>query len=498
MRKRSKHTLSHYRMITSKMGELTPIACVPVLPGDTVQHHTSALVRAAPLNTPVMHPVRVRIHHFFVPNRLTWPASEDGGWEEFITGGPDGDNAATFPTVLNGSDKKGVLQYLGVPPTDANATAVSALPLRAFGLIYNEYYRDQDIIPERDWESNVLPTIAWEKDYFTTSRPWTQKGPDVTIPIRGDVIGGNVNDPSASGPSPTWETAGGTNLGQTLSDVGSGGDEFGLYPADQAANSPGEALVKFAVGTRIGAYVENASASVNDFREAFAIQRYQEARARYGSRFTEYLRYLGITPSDARLQRPEYLGGGVTRLQFSEVLQTTPGAEGEAGVGDLYGHGIAGARTNRYRKFFEEHGFIISVMSVRPKAIYVDGVPREWLKRTKEDFFQRELVHLGQQAIKGTEIHAEQEPSVVFGYQDRYDEYRQQWSQVSQDFRDTLTSWHLGRLLPNTVTLNDDFINCRPDDRIFQVQEGDNLWIMCNHHMVARRLLPKRARPRIL
>lgn len=492
MKKRSKHTLSHYRLVTARMGELFPIACVPVLPGDTVQHHTSALVRCAPLNTPVMHPVRVRIHHFFVPNRLTWPVTEDGvGWENFITGGPDGNNSVTVPTVNTGTggSKKPLLQYLGVPPTTQNFT-VSALPLRAVNLIINEYYRDQDLQPERTLSDNSLPFCAWEKDYFTTCRPWTQKGSDVTIPISGEVIGTGQD-------SPQWEDEQGGPLGATFSDFGTGGDEFGLHV--RQAGDPGIESVRFQANTPIGAQVISAGASVNDFREAFALQRYQEARARYGSRFTEYLRYLGITPSDARLQRPEYLGGGATRLNFSEVLQTTPSdSPDEAGVGDLYGHGIAGARTNRYRKFFEEHGYIISMMSVRPKTIYVNGVPREWLKRTKEDFYQRELVNLGQQPVSTREVAWDAEES-VFGYQDRYDEYRTHWSQVSQDFRDLLSSWHLGRIIEGEgATLNAQFIQCRADDRIFQVEGVDNLWIMANHHIVARRLLPKRARPRIL
>lgn len=491
MRKRSKHTLSHYRMVTAKMGELFPISCVPVLPGDTVQHHTSALVRAAPLNTPVMHPVSCRIHHFFVPNRIVWPVTENGGWENFITGGEDGNNNFTVPQyeTQDVNDKKGILEYLGVPPTTANIR-VNALPLRAVNLIYNEYYRDQDLVPKRDLEDNTLPRIAWEKDYFTTARPWTQKGDDVTIPIRGAVVG-------SGGHSPTWADAQGNVLGITGSDVGSSADK-GLFPVGQAnSNLPD---VRFAEDIPIGAEVLNAAASVNDFREAFALQRYQEARARYGSRFTEYLRYLGITPSDARLQRPEFLGGGTSRLQFSEVLQTTPGDEGEAGVGDLYGHGIAGARTNRYRRFFEEHGYIISLMSVRPKTIYVNGIPREFLKQTKEDYFQKELVHLGQQAVAKRELYWGSNSQDIFGYQDRYDEYRQQWSQVSQDFRDLLASWHLGRNIANgtAATLNQEFVECTPSDRIFQVQSGDNLWIMANHHMVARRLVPKRASPRIL
>ena len=153
------------------------------------------------------------------------------------------------------------------------------------------------------------------------------------------------------------------------------------------------------------------------------------ARARYGSRYVEYLRYLGVKSSDARLQRPEYLGGGKQTIQFSEVLQT---AEGTDPVGELRGHGIGAVRSNRYRRFFEEHGYVFTFMSVRPKTIYVQGLPRTFNRRTKEDFFQKELQAIGQQEVLNKELYASHsQPNGVFGYQDRYDEYRRQEPTVS-------------------------------------------------------------------
>lgn len=367
--KRSKHTLSHYRMVTANMGELFPVQCVPVLPGDTMQGSTSALIRVSPLNTPVMHPVTVRTHTFFVPNRIVWD-----GWEDFITGGNDGQGEGqTLPTSAVISDKKSVTSYLGVPPV--TGVPVSLLPVRAANLIYNEYYRDQDLVPEVALDSFALPKIAWEKDYFTTSRPWSQRGPEVTLPL-----GTSADVKTAAGI--------GTNVA-VYSDAAAS-----LQHLDTSGLA---ALVDTQPGTTTQALYADlanaASPAVNDFRAAFALQRYQEARARYGARFTEYLRYLGINPSDARLQRPELLGGGTTRLNFSEVLQTAPttgrGGPGgaELGVGDLYGHGIAGMKTGKWRKFFEEHGYVITMMSIRPKSIYLNGIPREFLKTTKEDFF---------------------------------------------------------------------------------------------------------------
>jgi len=485
--KRSKHTLSHYRMVTGNMGELMPISCIPVLPGDTLQHSTSALVRVSPLNTPVMHPVTVRLHHFYCPNRILWD-----GWEDFITGGPDGTNTDPIPTVETTGGSKSILSYLGCPPIPG--IDVNALPLRACNLIYNEYYRDQDLQNKRDDESlNFGMRCSWEKDYFTSARPWSQKGPSVSLPMGGTA-------PIVSPP--------GASTGQEVH-VGDGDrDADNPYHWDMNSGTPPK--LEYGANTvgpgapLLADLTQAESPDINDWRAAFSIQRYQEARARYGSRFTEYLRYLGINPSDARLQRPEFLGGGSTRLNFSEVLQTAPtdasgGAEPNAvGIGDMFGHGIAGIRSNKYRKFFEEHGYVITMLSVRPKSIYMNGVPRDFLKTTKEDFYQKELTNLGQQEVYQAELYAENDRD-VFGYQDRYHEYRSQPSSVSQEFRDTLNAWHLARELEPDVTLNASFVECEPSTRIFQIEEGvDTLWIMANHNIVARRLVPKTARPRIL
>ena len=479
--KRSKHTLSYYRMHTAGMGELFPVGCMPVLPGDTVQHHTSAVIRVTPLNTPVMHPVSVRIHHWYVPNRITWPVTENGGWEEFITGGPSGTNTQTPPQITATGDKKSLMAYLGVPPIAAGKS-VTELPVRAVNLTWNRRYRDQDLQVERAANDNTVPRCAWEKDYFTTARPWASKGNPVTLPlgtrapVKADVSSGaNIALRNSDNPvSTVLMGTGGANLTRTAN-AGTGTDD--LY-ADLAAAS---------------------QIDINAFRAGFALQRYQEARSRYGSRFTEYLRYLGVTPSDARLQEPEFLGGGTARLNFSEVLQTTPASQGGTnGVGDLYGHGIAGARTNAYRKFIEEHGYIITLMSVRPKALYMNGLHREWRKTTKEDFYQRELVHLGQQEVKTEEVVGGASASSVFGFQDRYGEYREMPSLIGEDFRDVLNSWHLGRDLTGTPALNAAFVECKPADRIYQVTTNDPLWCMINHHVVARRLIPKRSNPRIL
>ena len=227
--------------------------------------------------------------------------------------------------------------------------------------------------------------------------------------------------------------------------------------------------------------------SVNALREALALQRYEEARARYGSRYIEYLRFLGVKSSDARLQLPEYLGGGRQVIQFSEIMQT---AEGTNPVGTLRGHGLAAMRSNRYRRFFEEHGYVMTLMSARPKTVYANGLFRHWNRRTKEDFWQKELEHIGQQEVLNKEVYAAHaSPNGVFGYQDRYDEYRRSESLISGEFRTTLDFWHMARIFGSQPALNGTFVSCAPTERIFAVPSVDNLWIMAKHSIQARRLI---------
>lgn len=495
--KRSKFSLSHYKLLSCDMGELVPVGAVEVLPGDTVQHATSALVRASPMLAPVMHPVHIRIHHWFVPYRLIWD-----DWEDFITGGPDGNNASTFPTITfgggSGAAVGSLADYLGVTPL-VNNLEVSALPFRAYALIWNEWYRDQDLQTEltidttdgADTTTNTtLQNCNWEKDYFTSARPWEQKGPAVTIPLSGNApvmgIGAEAagNAYVASALSTKWSNETTANSSNPHLEGNSG--------------SPNKIVMntKNVAGTNYPDVYADLSAasgvSINDLREALAIQRFEEARARYGSRYVEYLRYLGVRSSDARLQRPEYLGGGRQTLQFSEVLQTAPDAT-TGFVGTMRGHGIAALRSRRYRRFFEEHGVVLSLMSIKPKTMYAQGLQRMWNRRVKEDFWQRELQHIGQQEVLNKEVYAAHAtPAGVFGYQDRYDEYRRVESSLGGEFRTTtLDYWHFARIFASDPALNATFVKCVPTERTFASSTNDVLYVMAMHSIQARRMLSK-------
>lgn len=486
--KRAKHSLSNYKLLSCDLGELVPIGITEVLAGDSIQQSTNALVRAAPLLAPVMHPVNISISHWFVPHRLVW---ED--WESFITGGSDGMDASVHPTISIVNPAVGTLaDYLGIPPGTYTAT-FSALPFRAYAMIFNEWFRDQDLVTPlvidltsgADTTTNTtLQNGAWEKDYFTSSRPWEQKGPAITIPLgtTAPVGGIGVASGTASNVSAFGATAAQDWTSQpSWTALDAGADEIVIRGQTAAA-----------VGTnnrpQIFADLSNASAvTVNVLREALALQRYEEARARYGSRYTEYLRYLGVRSSDARLQRPEYLGGGKQTIQFSEVLQT---GEGSDPVGTLRGHGISSMRSNRYRRFFEEHGYVLTLLTARPKTIYANGMARHWNRTTKEDYWQKELEHIGQQAVLNKEVYAPHaSPNNTFGYQDRYDEYRRTFSTIAGEFRTTLDFWHFARQFGSAPSLNADFVKCVPTEEPFAVPSEDTLQIMARHSIQARRLV---------
>lgn len=485
-RSRARHNLGHYRLLTGDMGQILPIGCVEVLPNDVIRHNASAMIRMTPLIAPVYHPSDVRIHHFFVPNRIVWD-----GWEDFITGGSDGNDASSPPTISTTGTANDLLDYFGIPLV--SGIDINAMPIRAFNAIFNYYYRDQDLVTERTTDQLDVPNCAWQKDYFTTARPWTQKGTDVVLPLGteapvrglgfvGSAFPGSNGTVQESGQSPANTTF--TNYEGTTS------SELLVQEDPNASGYP-----------RIYADLADATgATVPTVRRVFALQRIAEARARYGSRHSEYLRYaFDAQPADSRLQNPEYLGGGRVRVSVSEVLQTAPETDQtdatDYGVGDMYGHAIASLRSNTYQRKFQEHGYIISLLSVRPKTLYLDGIPRHWLRQDRDEYFQPELAHVGQQAIKNNEVFAVSTASgdETFGYQDQYREYREQPSQVAGEFRSTLNYWHQGRDFASAPALNSTFVECDPTKRIFTEQSAHSMWIMVNHSITANRVVPRNA-----
>jgi hypothetical protein len=467
------HNLSHYRNLTCDQGELVPISTVEVLPGDTFQHHTSLLIRTNPLLAPVMHPVSVTIHHWFVPFRIIW-----SDWEDFITGGEDGLDATGFPFISSGASSTvgSLADYLGVSP--GTTQNVCALPFRAYNLIYNEWYRDQqlqtaqtiDLTSGADTTTNTsLLNVNWEKDYFTTARPDEQLGAAVSLPLGTEAP---VERKGGGGPT-------------TYNDVST--DANGQAYFDIISNQ--------STDNQLIADLSNATAAtIDELREAFALQKFAEWRNLYGGRYAEYIKALGVKCSDARLQRPEYLGGGKSTIQFSEVLATSDTVNNE--IGELKGHGIAAVRSNKYRKPFEEHGMVISLLNVKPRTMYADTLHKMYRRTTREDYWHKELESLGQQEVQNHEVYAAHAaPTGTFGYQDRYDEYRRHPSTVHGEFRTTLDHWHMARKFSSDPALNSTFVTSNPTDRIYATTTGtDQLYIMAQHRIAARRLVSKVAR----
>lgn len=483
---RSRHNLSHHRLLTFDGGYLVPIACMEVLMGDTFVHQTRALLRAATLVTPVMHPVDVRIHHWYVPNRILWD-----DWDEFITGQ---DPELVIPTITFDADVHdyGLLDHFGVPKHDG--IEVNALPIRAYNAIWNEFYRDQDLMSAADPDDLTLKRVCWQKDYFTSARATPQQGSAIKIPfaagVKAPVLGIGLES--------TWSASSEVSFlqtdGTTYTGPGDAADEFNeqLVVATETSGSvgPNNKPQIFADLSQ----AEGGGIDINEFRMAMAMQRHLEARNRYGSRIQDYLAYHGIRPRDGRLDLPEYLGGGKQTISFSEVLATAEGNNTD--VGDMAGHGIAALRTRRYGRFFAESGWLISVMSVRPRTMYMQQFHRQWLRRVKDDYWQKEYEYFGPQAVLVKEVYGlHANATDVFGYNGRHDEYRRHPSYVSGAFRDSTDDmWHMARSFDQSPVLNQSFVECVPTDRIYADTSEPEFRAMVAHDIRAKRLVSKRAR----
>lgn len=237
-----------------------------------------------------------------------------------------------------------------------------------------------------------------------------------------------------------------------------------------------------------------SAVDIEDLRVAGAMQRFQELIAKFGHTLPEFYRLFGVAPQDSRMQWPEMIGSGNSVIQFSEVLQT---AEGTDPVGELRGHGIAAARSNRFTYRVQEDCLILSLMCVRPRTVYMNGLNKLWNRTSRWDYFMPALQNLGQQPILNKEVNAAHaSPSGVFGYQDQYDEYRRIPSRVSGEFRDTLDFWHMARDVPNTAALNSSFVKANPTDRVYATS-ADQLQVRIDNQIRAKRLVYKTSRPEL-
>lgn len=497
---RSMFDLSYSKLFDCDMGQLIPVMCDEVVPGDFIKIGNQAVVRFQPMIAPILHEINVYVHYFFVPYRILWDC-----WEEFITGGVTGDDVPTLSVMAGSGIHRTIYtlwDYFGLP-LDNNVQGAYPLsfPFRAYNLIYNEYYRDETLQPEIDIVNNfVILNRNWEKDYFTSSLPWQQRGTGPALPITGTTHA-EFSSSLAERYSGTPENA--------VDPLGVRNDGSNYHV--QISSAPGSFSTTAA--NLINALSDNNTVDLStastfdiaDLRLAFQIQKWLERNARCGARYTEFLQaHFSVSPRDERLQRPEYIGGTKAPIIVSEVLQTSS-TDTESPQGNMAGHAISVNEGYAGKYHVKEYGLIMGIMSVMPRTVYASqGVPRQWLKCTKFDFFFPEFVNLSEQAIENAEVCAVDSDAShnagLFGYQGRYDELRQKTNMICGAMRTTFDYWHLARIFnpASPPDLNSTFITCEPDKRIFAVENVRGLIVHFSNLIKAFRPLPLSAEPGLI
>lgn len=513
---RNKFDLSHDRKMSLNMGDLVPILCQEVLPGDQFRVSSEVFMRMAPMLAPMMHNVNVTVHYFYVPNRILWD-----NWESFITGGRLGTSAPVAPAIRINSETVGtgkfftgtLADYLGLPTIPIENVVpeaevnINSLPFRAYQLIYDEYYRDQNVqasldiskadgvIVGNNAEFAKLTTLrrrAWEKDYFTSAQPNAQRGAEVLIPIDTVAESADIayrpysNIFNEDGTAVTDDTLLGSNS-VTLSGNALIGNKVTNSTVGQRSRVENIESVT----------ATNGSATIEDLRTSTMLQKFLELMQRGGSRLKEVIKaHFNVNTKDGRLQRPEYLGGGKQPMKISEVLSTFQGETGNP-QGNMAGHGISGGSSNSFNRFFEEHGFVIGILSVLPVPAYQQGIPRMFTQRdTRLKYYWPSFANLGEQEVINHELYYDHtddtENFLTFGYQSRYCEYKYVQPTVHGDMRSSLAFWHMGRIFESRPLLNESFIQSDPTNRIFAVESESvhKLYCQVYNRVDALRPLP--------
>lgn len=566
--KRNLFNLSYSNRFSCKLGQLVPIFCKPVVPGDTFKVSSEIFIRTAPLVSPMYQEMKVYVHYFYVPNRLIMDK-----WEQFIS--PHATLQEPNPTELVlphidmrpdfGSTRNDLLpeqlfstgellDFLGYNRTDYHKK-VSLLPINAYNLIYQQYYRDQNlgkastiddpvILNEAryypvDWtDENAsyanltgeeltsyfkLRQKAWKKDYFTSALPFTQRGADVRIPLygNGDITaksgyendyfipsGGFIGDYHYNDPIHFR----GNFIDNDLQSLFTNPSDFSSY-VNVAYSTPDNASPQMPIRPQVGFFgssipssltdekeyqsINNLAkrltldleqvnaATINEFRRALALQKYFETSARVGGRYKEFvLGHFGVNVPDGRLQRAEYLGGGMQILNIGEVVQTSSTISTEQDtypLGQMAGRGIAYGNQNKFKHTFVEHGYVLGIMSIQPDAAYYQGIQKDLQKLDRLDFYTPEFAQIGEQPIAVSELYVhgltEQEMDETFGYTPRYAEYKFSLNEIHGEFKNTLDTWHMARKFDAKPTLSKEFIEINEYqdglNRVFAVQGSE-------------------------
>lgn len=497
--RRTKFDRSHVYKTTFDSGKLIPVFVDEVLPGDTTRMSVNYFARLATPIKPIMDNIYLDWFFFFVPNRLVWEH-----WQNFCFEQEDPDDSTDYviPTVSASTSVKDSLigslwDYFGLPiNTTNNITGINALPFRGVYLIWNEWFRDENLqksvkivkgdanrvidtsrlSEQPSWVINSSSTDAYpgfacpprgkRHDYFTSALPWTQKGPGVSIGLAGTAPVESTKSVSTNYLSPDISYRGSVGIqsghmdiidphGGNTTDIGMKLDDFGLY-----AN-----LDKSDIFT------------INSLRTAFQMQKFYERLARGGSRYTEVLRsFFGVVSPDARLQRSEFLGSFTKMVNVNPIAQTSA-TDDTSPQGNISAYGVTAAKFHGFTKSFVEHGYVFGFVCARADLTYQQGINKMWLRSTVYDFYWPTFAHLGEQAIELREIYAQgsEADTTVFGYQERYAEYRYKPSQITGKFRSSITGgtldkWHLSQFFKTAPTLNEEFIVENPPiERIIAV-----------------------------
>lgn len=492
-RKLHLHDLSTEKDFSGNMGKLIPTHWRICYPGDVVRERAEYFVRVSPLLAPIISKVMIKAESFFVPTDIVWT-----GAQEFYSRGQDGTSTKVIPYRTENSASPwpaegSLIDYLGMAPKKLAATFnYNILPIRVYNAIYNWHYADQDLSTMRTISlgdgpdtttTDTLASRCWERDRFTTARLEPQRGDDVLIPSGDpatfDTTGKNVDilvhtEANAGDIRLRYDTITGAPVIGPASTFAAGASDLRW-----GAETGLETEVDFALG----------AGTIRDLEEAVAIQRFRTRLQTADGSYPDYcLATFGIRAPDIELQKPVLLARSSSPLQISEIVQTSPddgATDPDIGVGTLFGHGIATARGHGYKYKVKRHGYIMTIFSVVPKTMYVQGTDKEWWRSTPEDYWDPDLDMIGEEAILAKEINALQTDSEqVIGYQYRNYCDRSSLNTVAGEMRTTLNFWHQARDFSGDVALNNAFVTCDPTDRIFALGSiQDQLRVKAMHEV---------------
>lgn len=500
---RSQFNRSHGYKTTFNSGYLVPVFVDEVLPGDTFNLKMASFARLATPIVPIMDNLFFDTFFFFVPNRLVWE-----NWERF-NGAQDNPSDSTdfiVPKVENptgGWSKNTLADYFGLPIGIEFLNLPNALPFRSYNLIYNTWFRDQNLqdsveLPINDGNDSYnryhLLRRGKRHDYFTSCLPWPQKAPAVQLPL-GTSAPVYSGIPSPYTAAPISYANFDNPVGILQSKLGSGGSIDAVNISGTFANPD---RLMFDETTNVYADLSTATAAtINALRQAFQLQKLYERDARGGTRYTEIIKaHFGVTSPDARLQRPELLATSSTNITITPIAQTSS-TDATTPQGNLAAMGTMSQNGVGFTQSFSEHGHIIGIVNVRADLNYQQGMNKMWSRDTRFDFYWPALSHIGEQAVLNQEIYAQgtAEDSAVFGYQERYAEMRYKPSLITGDFRSTVAApldiWHLAQNFSSLPVLNDEFIVDNPPlDRILAVTDEPQMLLDCYFNLICTRPMP--------